>query len=130
MGGRGEPFGPILLVEDDPAIRRMMQLALEDEGYEVVSVSDGVDALGAIARRPPGLILLDLRMPRMNGWEFAEAYRASPAPHAPIVALTAGRDLAGKAEEVGATAHLGKPFDIAQLIDLVRELMARRESGV
>jgi DNA-binding response OmpR family regulator len=121
--------GPILLVEDDPAIRRMMQMALEDEGYEVVAVSDGFDALGAIEQRRPGLILLDLRMPRMNGWEFAESYRALPGPRAPIVALTAGRDLSAKAAEIGADAYLGKPFDLEQLIAIVRTVTGRRPPG-
>src|SRR5262245_25792400 len=98
----------------------MMQMTLEDEGYEVVAVSDGLEALGAIERRRPGLILLDLRMPRMNGWEFVESYRAGPGPHVPIVALTAGRDAAGKAAEIGADAFLGKPFDLEQLLAVVR----------
>jgi CheY-like chemotaxis protein len=112
----------ILLVEDDPAIRRMMQMALEEEGYEVVAVADGLDALGALEQRQPGLILLDLRMPRMNGWEFAESYRSRPGPRVPIVALTAGRDIAGKAAEIGADAYLGKPFDLEQLLAVVRSI--------
>src|SRR5215831_1101628 len=85
MGNRA----PILVVDDDPAIRAFVQLALEDTGYEVIVATDGLDALEAIREREPGLILLDMRMPRMNGWEFAAAYRREWSPRAPIVIMTA-----------------------------------------
>lgn len=109
---------PILVVDDDPAIRDFVQLALEDEGYDVIVAVDGLDALEAIRNRRPGLILLDMRMPRMNGWEFAEVYRRERSPHAPILIMTAGRD--ATLSEIGASGWLGKPFDLDQLIANVR----------
>lgn len=109
---------PILVVDDDPAIRSFVQLALEDTGYEVIVATDGLDALEAIRHHEPGLILLDMRMPRMNGWEFAHAYRRERNPHAPILIMTAGRD--ATPSEIGAAGWLGKPFDLDQLISSVR----------
>jgi CheY-like chemotaxis protein len=110
---------PILVVDDDEPLRTMMQLALEDEGYPVVSASDGAEALEAVQAQRPRLILLDMRMPRVNGWEFAAAYRKLPGPHAPIVVVTAGHDAAQKAREIAADDHLGKPFDLDQLFAVV-----------
>jgi DNA-binding response OmpR family regulator len=108
---------PILVVDDDPAIRAFVQLALEDTGYEVIVATDGLDALEAIRHRKPGLILLDMRMPRMNGWEFADAYRREWSTGAPILIMTAGRDLT--LSEVGAAGWLRKPFDLDQLVSIV-----------
>lgn len=110
---------PILVVDDDEAIRAFVQLALEDTGYEVIVAADGLDALEATRNYRPGLILLDMRMPRMNGWEFAEAYRRQRSPRAPILIMTAGRD--ATCSEVGAAGCLGKPFDLDQLISSVRQ---------
>jgi two-component system OmpR family response regulator len=112
---------PILVVDDDPAIREFVQLVLEDAGYEVMAATDGVEALAAVRKRQPGLILLDMRMPRMNGWEFADAYLRERSPHAPILIMTAGRD--ATASDIGAAGWLGKPFDLDQLIASVRQLL-------
>src|SRR5262249_47687585 len=110
---------PILVVDDDEAIRGFLQLALEDAGYEVIVAVGGLDALEATRNCRPGLILLDMRMPRMNGWEFAEAYRRERSSHAPILIMTAGRD--ATLSEIGAAGLLGKPFDVDQLIANVRQ---------
>jgi CheY-like chemotaxis protein len=112
---------PVLVVDDDPAILAFVQLALEDAGYEVMIATDGADALQAIRHRRPGLILLDMRMPGMNGWEFADAYRLEPSPHAPLLIMSAGRDTAPA--HIAAAGWLRKPFDLDQLIGLVGQLL-------
>jgi CheY-like chemotaxis protein len=109
----------ILVVEDDEAVRDLMVLALGDAGYRVVTATDGRDALDLLKQERPRLIMLDLRMPRLNGWEFAAAYHASPPPHAPIVVMTAGRDVEARAADVGAVGYLGKPFDLDELLAVV-----------
>src|SRR5262249_48050024 len=93
---------PILVVEDDETIRDMMRFALEDGGYEVDLAADGAEALAAIEARPPRLILLDVRMPGMNGHEFAAAYHALPGPRVPVIVVTAARDAADRALAIGA----------------------------
>jgi DNA-binding response OmpR family regulator len=110
-------------VDDDRAILEYIQLALEDAGYAVVVATDGAAALEAVGRHQPGLILLDMRMPAMNGWEFAEAYRRGHSQPAPILMMTAGHDASAKAAEIGAVEWLGKPFDVDQLLDAVGRLV-------
>ena len=109
----------VLVVDDDENIRDFVVLALTEEGYEVVTAPDGRVALDLAAAQPPALILLDMRMPVMDGWAFALAYRALPPPHAPIAVLTAARDAAKYAAEISADAHLAKPFGLAELSRLV-----------
>ncbi len=111
--------GLVLAIDDDPSILDLVRMALEDEGYGVVTAADGADALALLEGCAPGLILLDMRMGGVNGWEFAEAYRRRPGPHAPIVVITAARDAAGRAAEIGAEGYLGKPFGLQELSDVV-----------
>jgi CheY-like chemotaxis protein len=114
---------PILVVDDDPAIRELICETLADEGWSCVGAADGGIALDFVGQRPPSLILLDMRMPRVNGWEFAEEYRKMPGPHAPIVVVTAGGSAADKAREIAADAYLPKPFDLDKLVALVEQYL-------
>jgi CheY-like chemotaxis protein len=111
--------GPVLVVDDDQDIQYSMEMALADEGYEVLTASDGAEALTVLQRHVPKLILLDMRMPVMDGWQFAEAYRRRPGPHAPIVVVTAARDAAARAAEIEAQGVLPKPFRIDDLLHMV-----------
>jgi CheY-like chemotaxis protein len=115
--------GPVLVIEDDATIAGIVAGVLGDEGYQVVVARDGVEALERIAAQAPRLILLDMRMPRVNGWEFAAAYRARTEVPAPIVVITAGRDASQKAREIGADAYIAKPFDIDDVVSLVARLV-------
>ena len=80
---------------------------------------DGRVALAITAEHPPDVILLDYTMPVCDGPTFAAAYRRQPGPHAPIVLITAARDLDCRAREVRADDCLGKPFDLDELLALV-----------
>lgn len=111
--------GRILVVDDDESILEFIAEALADEGYEVVTAMNGADALAVSAQPAPDLILLDMRMPVMDGWEFAHTYRRAPGPHAPIVVITAARDAADSAVEIGAEGYLTKPFTLDGLLTLV-----------
>jgi CheY-like chemotaxis protein len=115
----------ILVVDDDSVIRGYIAETLGDEGYEAATAPNGAVALRLIerdraeGRLPPDLILLDMRMPVMDGWTFARAYREMPGPHAPIVVITAAHDALDRANEVGAFGVLPKPFDLDELLDEV-----------
>jgi CheY-like chemotaxis protein len=109
----------ILVVEDDESIRDLVDLVLSGAGYEVVTAPNGAVALQVIGGAQPDLVLLDMRMTVMDGWEFARRYRASPEPRAPIVVLTAARDAAERAAEIHANGYLGKPFGVDELLTLV-----------
>jgi CheY-like chemotaxis protein len=109
-------------VDDDDTYRELVEAALGDEGYEVSGVANGVAALEIVGRYKPHLILIDLRMPVQDGPEFAKAYRRRRGPRAPLALITAARDPEVAAAGMGAAACLAKPFDLAQLINLVARL--------
>lgn len=111
----------VLVVDDDRGIREFVRTVLLDEGYEVAEANDGQAALQRTAEVRPDLILLDMRMPVMDGWEFARAYRSRPGPHAPIVIVTAALDVARDAREIGADGFLSKPFQLDDLLQLVAQ---------
>ena len=118
----------VLVVDDDAAIRQFIQIALEGSGYEVATAEDGQEALAAVRAAPPRVILLDMRMPIMDGWAFTRAYRETPPPNAPIVVLTAARDAGEYASDVNADAFLAKPFNLRELLGLVGRLVRAEDS--
>lgn len=122
------PAVRVLVVDDDDAIRQLIQMALEGSGYEVATAEDGQEALAAVRAAPPRIILLDMRMPVMDGWAFTRAYRETPPPHAPIVVLTAARDAGEYASDVDADAFLAKPFNLRELLGLVDRLAQAGDS--
>jgi len=110
----------VLVVDDEPDIRATVAEMLEIEGYSVDEASNGADALRAIEHRAPDLILLDMRMPVLDGWGFAaELHRRQVV--IPIVVMTAARDAARWATEIAATGSLSKPFGFDDLIRTVGE---------
>jgi two-component system chemotaxis response regulator CheY len=111
----------VLVVEDEPAIRDFVSMVLDSQGYNVSTAANGAVALEQVHREPVNLILLDMRMPVMDGWTFARAYRAASGPHAPIVVLTAAQDAADRAAQIEAEGFLGKPFDLDDLLRVVAE---------
>ena len=114
------PDDRILVVDDDENIRQIVQLCLSDEGYSVTEAANGEAALAAVEHIRPGLILLDLRMPVMDGWEFARRYRLTPEPHAPIVAFVAALNAMQDCADLEAATILAKPFDLEDLLAAVR----------
>lgn len=117
----------ILVVDDDDAIRTLVSELLADEGYEVLGAPDGKQALEILDRRSPDLILLDMRMPVMDGWAFSAAYRERTALRAPIIVITAATDARRTAREVEAAGYLGKPFDLDDLLAVVERALAAPE---
>jgi DNA-binding response OmpR family regulator len=107
---------PILVVEDDPDLLALVEMILSDAGYRVMTAPEGRAALACVAREMPALILLDMRMPGMNGWEFAREFRARFGAAAPIVVVTAAENARARAEEIGADGWLAKPFDIDEVL--------------
>jgi len=110
-----------LIVDDDESIREFVEVFLSGEGYDVVAVPHGAAALEIVNKLQPALILLDMRMPIMDGWTFAQAYRESPQPHAPLVVLTAAIDAGEESDEIEADDYVAKPFDLEELLGVVRK---------
>jgi CheY-like chemotaxis protein len=123
-------MGRVMVVDDDWSTRRLLTEVLHERGYTVIEASDGAVALGILRKGPPpDLILLDWHMLPMSGREVASAYRQLPAPHAPIVVLTAGRDAAHAASEIDAAAYLAKPFALDDLDEIVDRLAGGRRTS-
>jgi CheY-like chemotaxis protein len=106
----------VLVVDDDETIRELIEWVLGDEGYEVLVADNGASALTTLEQLRPDLILLDLRMPVMDGAKFVEAYRKLPTRGAPIVVMTAGRGGGDLVSAGSAVGRLDKPFEIEDLI--------------
>lgn len=111
---------PILVVDDDPSILEMVMQILRAEGYPVVGAKNGVEGLAQADRRSPSLILLDMRMPRMDGWAFAAALRARGIA-SPVVVMTAADNAKRWADEVSADGFVMKPFEILELLASVEK---------
>jgi CheY-like chemotaxis protein len=117
---------PILVVEDDAAVQTMLFMALEDAEYPVEMASNGADALEQLRTLRPRLILLDMRMPVMDGPTFLRQLYAQPdIDIPPIIVMTAYREVDPTALEFGLPS-IGKPMNIDQLLQLVRQY-ARNE---
>jgi CheY-like chemotaxis protein len=122
-----KPADSILFVDDDESIREFVSMALMDEGYEVITASHGAAALDLLRQKKPALILLDMRMPIMDGWAFLKAYQQTPEPHVPVIALTASRNAPDAKVPPEVSDFLAKPFDLNDLIDLVTQYMQRSQ---
>ena len=94
-------------------------MALFDEGYEVLTASNGAIAMEHAREHPPDVILLDMNMPIMDGWDFSARYREMSGQHAAIVVMTAAASAQARAEQLGAEDYLGKPFDLTDLFRVV-----------
>lgn len=115
----------MLIVEDDADIRAMMALALADAGYEVREAADGRTGFELLESWRPDLVVLDLLMPAMNGWQFRDLQRAFPATAPiPVVVTTALSQLPPVLDRLGAAASLAKPFDVAELVATVGRVLA------
>lgn len=120
----------VLIVEDNPDLVELMRLVLDGAGYPTRVAYDGQEALAAARSRRPGLVLLDMLMPVMNGWDCARELRASYGEDLPIVVVTAAEHASARAAEVSADAALAKPFDMGDLLRLVHRFLGdRRASG-
>jgi two-component system, OmpR family, response regulator MprA len=112
----------VLVVDDEPQIAWVLRFSLEAEGYEVDTARDGVEAMEKVERDRPGLMVLDVMMPRMDGWAVLEALRGLPVEDRPrvvmVTALGSLRDRA-RAAELGADAYVSKPFDIDEILSVL-----------
>jgi two-component system chemotaxis response regulator CheY len=118
---------PILVVDDDPAIRQTVADILDLEGYLVEAASNGAEALRLLDSIRPAVVLLDMRMPVLDGWGFMSALRLRAA-QPPVLVMTAARNAREWADEIGAQGHLSKPFELDDLLHAV-EQFGRQPSG-
>jgi DNA-binding response OmpR family regulator len=117
----------ILVVDDDQVIQQLLKVNLELEGYAVEVASDGEEALALFDGFRPDLVLLDIMMPKLDGWEVARRLNASEGGPPPIVLLSARAQEADvqKGNDLGVAAYVTKPFDPIELLELVAGLLTQ-----
>jgi chemosensory pili system protein ChpA (sensor histidine kinase/response regulator) len=121
-----------LVVDDSITVRRVTQRLLERNGMRVLTARDGVDAMEMLQEHTPDIILLDIEMPRMDGYEVASQVRQDPRLSGiPIIMITSrvGEKHRARAIEIGVDDYLGKPYQEAQLLEAIEPLIARRREA-
>jgi DNA-binding response OmpR family regulator len=125
----GSALGRVLVVDDSEVIRQLITVNLELEGFEVVTAVDGQDALDKIHDVRPDVITIDVRMPRLDGFDTVQRLRADPRTSdlkiAMVTACAQEVDLR-RGGEVGVDAYVTKPFDPEALVRTVRDLVERK----
>ncbi len=131
-GSAGATPAPVLLVDDEPAIRTICRVNLEGDGLPVLEARDGEEALAEVRRQRPSLVLLDVMMPGIDGWNVAEQLAADAQTRdIPVVFLSAraAPEDRLRAQELGAVGYVVKPFDPLELAGTIRDVLERVARG-
>jgi CheY-like chemotaxis protein len=125
MRNTGRAARRVLVVDDEPQVVWVIQFSLEAEGYETFTAHDGVEAMEQVVAHRPDLVVLDVMMPRMDGWSVLRALAALPEAERPrvvmVTALASAADRA-RATELGADAYVTKPFGVEELLGVLHGL--------
>jgi DNA-binding response OmpR family regulator len=127
LAGTGAPI-KVLAVDDDPVILRLIEVNLSLEGFEVALAAGGDDALTKAREVDPDVILLDVMMPGVTGWDVARKLKDDAATTAtPLIFLSARtqEEDRRKGQELGVAAYVSKPFDPVELVDTIRRVAGR-----
>lgn len=120
----------VLVVDDQPGIRRLLTEVLSDESYEVITANNGNTAIEMLAKFKPAVILLDMKMPGMDGLEVLQEI-VNRGTAAKVIMMTAygEAERMKKAKEIGAHAYITKPFDIIELCNIVEDSIIHNDKG-
>lgn len=124
-------FGTVLLVEDDPMTRNIFSLILTRTGLDIIEAVDGVDALEKVALHAPDVVMLDVTMPRMDGFQVCEALRNEPTTaHLPVVFVTTHMDEKSieRGASFGNTHYLIKPIAFRDLLGVLNNLVIQQQT--
>lgn len=112
----------ILVVDDDDSMRELIRIHLSSAGYEVTTAADGIAAGYLVLENPPDLILSDVNMPHMDGFEFVSALKADKSlPYIPVIFLTSDEEGDHRGKELGAVGYLTKPVRAEKLLQMVAQ---------
>ncbi len=124
------PTAPTVLVADDsPTVRKLMSATLRTHGFDVIEAIDGIDAVRALSERQPDLILLDINMPKLDGFQLCRLVKKHAATrHIPVLMLSGKQDATDRAKGqlVGCSAYFTKPFDPDQIVAAITQQLATR----
>ncbi|HLX31382.1 MAG TPA: response regulator [Gaiellaceae bacterium] len=124
--GRQQMGPPVLLIDDDDRMRELIRLELEREGYDVQDAASAEDGMASIEARRPDLVLLDVMMPHVDGWEMLRRIQESYGAGAiPVLMFSGQVDEEGRrqAASSGARAFVGKGFDLDELVDQAKQIL-------
>jgi DNA-binding response OmpR family regulator len=116
----------ILIVDDEPSIVMPLEFLMRREGYEVATAADGETALGAVAEQAPDLVILDVMLPRMSGFDVCRALRADARLRGLRILMLSAKGRESEVEKglgLGADAYVTKPFSTRELVARVRQLL-------
>ncbi len=123
-GGRGKEGPVVLVVDDDPRVREMVRVNLELEGYSVREAGSAEEGMAVLEDEEPNLILLDVMMPQVDGWEMLRRVQERHGGGVIPVVMFSGKAEAGEeSARRGAQGFVGKPFDLQHLIDQTKSLL-------
>lgn len=110
----------VLVVDDDPGVLEVLELALDAEGYQVVVARNGLEGLEQACSHRPDLMVVDLMMPIMDGWQLVREFRRDQATGStPVIILSAAHNIDEAARDLGVEAVIAKPFNLDDLLDLI-----------
>src|SRR6267143_4761208 len=124
--------GKILVADDSPHIREILKLSLETDGFTVVLAEDGEQALARVAQEKPDLVIMDIMMPKVNGFQVCRRLKSNPATHdVPVIMLTAksGDQDVFWGKDCGADDYMTKPFSTRELGKTIDRLLALRQES-
>ena len=127
----GRPL--VMVIDDSLTVRKITSRLLTREGFEIITAKDGLDALQVIGENVPDVILLDIEMPRMDGFEFTKTMKAEPKnAHIPIIMITSrtAEKHRNRAAELGVDLYLGKPYQEDELLRNLRDMLSVASPGV
>jgi DNA-binding response OmpR family regulator len=119
---RAKAIKRILVADDDAMVRGALAAVLDSEGYSVVQAQNGIETVGRAIRHSPNLVLLDLNMPQMDGWQ-AFAKLDQVAPLVPVIVITARTNQYKEAVRLGVDAFMEKPLNIPLLLEAIKRLV-------
>lgn len=120
------PMATILIIDDDESLRELLRLHLTSAGYEVRVAEDAIDAGHLVLKQAPDLIITDVNLPHMDGFEFVAALKSDPTlPYIPVIFLTSTDDGDHRGKELGAVGYLTKPVRADQLLAMVAQHLPR-----
>ena len=120
----------ILVVEDEESLLKLETILLTTKGYDVTGVADGMAALQVMESNPPDLVILDIMLPEIDGFEVCTRIKANPKTSSiPVVMLTAKKNSQDftRGLQVGAEAYITKPFKSARVVEVIEGLLAKKE---
>jgi CheY-like chemotaxis protein len=129
--GRVTPKKRILIVEDQAMIVGMLKMRLEANNYEVITAADGQEGLEKARKENPDLIILDIMLPKLNGYKVCQLLKADPNYNEIPIIISSGRtpqEVGKVGKEVGADAYVSKPFEAEVLLSKIKELLEKKET--